>query len=55
MLRHLSKGVLCISRGEILAVKYFDVVGIVGNIWITHPKSGNTISRLRKELVKVRQ
>lgn len=55
MLRCLSKGVLCISRGEILAVKYFDVVGIVGNIWITHPKSGSTISRLRKELVKVRQ
>lgn len=55
MLRRLSKGGLCISRGEILAVKYFGVVGIVGNIWLTHPKSGSAISRLRKELVKIRQ
>lgn len=55
MLGCLPKGVLCIARGKILAVKYFDVVGIVSNTWTTHTQSGRAVSRLRKELVKERQ
>lgn len=29
-------------------MKYFDVVGIVGNTWITHPKSGREVQPGRR-------